>query len=122
MRMTRIAAALALTAGLGLIAASAEAAPRKYVRIVEGGGRTVYTYIDEYGRRRTRVIIQRRSYLDPGTAALPSDRRELDYIERPNQRASGVLDNTAFGSNQTALPNNWTLPFWNNPYISGGWR
>src|SRR5579884_1748520 len=81
MRFNTITAALALAAGLGVGMASADAAPRQKVRIVEGGGQTVYSYIDENGRRRTRVIIQRRSYLDPGTAALPSDRRELDYVQ-----------------------------------------
>jgi hypothetical protein len=120
MRTTTLAAALALAAACGLTLAPAEAAPRHRVTIVEGRGQTVYSYTDENGRRHTRVIIQKRSYLDPGTAALPSDRRELDYIVRPNERASDVLDNTAFGGNQTALPNNWTLPFRDNPYI-GGW-
>src|SRR3974390_2603255 len=82
MRYMSIAAALALAAGLGLTAASAQPSSRQpHVRIVEDGGRTVYTYTDEYGRRHTRVIIQRRSYLDPGTAALPSDRNTLDYVQ-----------------------------------------
>ena len=56
------------------------------------------------------------------TAALPSDRNALDYITRPNQHATEVLDNTAFGTNQSALPGAFTLPFWNNPYLSGGYR
>jgi hypothetical protein len=120
MRYTTIAAAAGLIAAFTV--ASADAAPRHRVHIVEGRGHTVYTYTDEYGRRRTRVIIQKRSYLDPGTVSLPSDRPRFDYIEGPNQHASRVLDNTAFGNNQTALPNNWTLPFWNNPYLSGDWR
>ena len=117
MRMTRIAAALALAGGLGLIAASADAAPRKYVRIVEGGGRTVYTYTDEYGRRHTRVIIQRRSYLDPGTESFPGERSVHDYAILPTHHAGRTLDNTAFGGNQTALPGPFTLPSRNNPWI-----
>jgi hypothetical protein len=28
-----------------------------------------------------------------------------------------VLDNTAFGGNQSALPNLWTLPGKNNPFV-----
>jgi hypothetical protein len=117
MRFMRIAAALALAAGLGLTAASAQTASRQNVRIVEGNGQTVIVYRDARGRKHTRVIIRKRSYLDPGTAALPSDRRELDYVERPNQHASGVLDNTAFGGNQTALPGPFTLPSRNNPWV-----
>jgi hypothetical protein len=119
MRITTLAAALALAAACGLTVAPADAQQRQRVSIVEGRGQTVYTYTDENGRRRTRVLIQRRSYLDPGTASLPSDRRELDYISRPNQHATSVLDNTAFGSNQSALPDNWTLPFRNNPSLNG---
>jgi hypothetical protein len=121
MRITTLAAALALAAACGLTLASAQAAPRKVVRVVEGSGQTVMVYRDENGRRRTRVIIQKRSYLDPGTAALPSDRRELDYVTNPTQRPSRVLDNTAFGSNQSALPGPFTLPFKDNPYLSGGY-
>jgi len=121
MRFNTITAALALAAGLGVGMASADAAPRQKVRIVEGGGQTVYSYIDENGRRRTRVIIQRRSYLDPGTAALPSDRRALDYVQPPTQHPARVLDNTAFGTNQTALPGPFTLPFKDNPYLFGGY-
>lgn len=118
MRITTLAA-LAFAAACGLTFATAEAAPRKVIRVVEGRGQTVVVYRDENGRRRTRVLIQKRSYLDPGTEALPSDRRELDYISRPNQHPTSVLDNTAFGTNQSALPDNWTLPFRNNPSLNG---
>ena len=40
-----------------------------------------------------------------------------DYADLPNQRAIGVLDNTPFGGNQTALPGPWTLPSKNNPWL-----
>jgi hypothetical protein len=111
-----IAAAVALVAGLGLTAASAQTAPRRTV-IVEGRGQTVYTYTDEYGRRHTRVIIQRRSYLDPGTESFPGERSVHDYAILPTQYPSRVLDNTVFGTNQTALPGPFTLPSKNNPWI-----
>lgn len=116
MRIMRIAVAVALAAGLGLTAASAQTT-RKSVRIVEGSGRTVYTYTDEYGRRHTRVIIQRRSYLDPGTESFPGERSVHDYAILPTQHPSAVLDNTSFGTNQTALPGPFTLPSRNNPWI-----
>ena len=81
-------------------------------------GHTVFTSRDEDGRRRTRIIIQKRSYLDPGHRALPG------RAQRPRLRpvaelsgASGVLDNTAFGSSQSALPDRWTLPSKNNPFV-----
>jgi hypothetical protein len=117
MRMMRIAAAVALVAGLGLSAASAQTPSRKSVRIVEGRGQTVYTYTDEYGRRRTRVIIQRRSYLDPGTESFPGERSVHDYAIMPTQYPSRTLDNTPAGVNQTSLPGPFTLPSRNNPWL-----
>jgi hypothetical protein len=117
MRFQRIAAAAALAAAFGLTLASADAAPRKRVVIVEGRGQTVYTYTDEYGRRHTRVIIQRRSYLDPGTESFPGERSVHDYAHLPTQHPTRVLDNTPAGSNQTALPGPFTLPSRNNPWL-----
>jgi hypothetical protein len=86
--------------------------------VVYNRDRTVQVTRDEDGRTRTRIIIQKRSYLNPGTETFPGEHgRNTDYVERPNQRASGVLDNTVFGSNQTALPGPWTLPSKNNPWL-----
>lgn len=115
MGLTHIAAGLALAAAFGLTAAPADAAPRKRVEVARG--HTVYVTRDENGRRRTRIIIQKRSYLDPGTEPLPSDRNQFDYVSRPTQHATEVLDNTVFGGNQTALPGPFTLPSRNNPWI-----
>jgi hypothetical protein len=117
MRMMRIAAAVALIAGLAVTAASAQNPQRRNVRIVEGRGQTVYTYTDENGRRHTRVIIQRRSYLDPGTETFPGERGDHDYAFLPTQRPTRVLDNTPAGINQSALPGPFTLPSRNNPWI-----
>jgi hypothetical protein len=77
----------------------------------------VFVSRDEDGRTRTRIIIQKRSYLDPGTERFPGERSDHDYAQLPNHRADDVLDNTAFGSNQTALPGLWTLPGKNNPWL-----
>jgi hypothetical protein len=117
MRITTLAAALALAAAFGLTIASAEAAPRQRVTIIEGRGQTVYHYTDQYGRRHTRVIIQKRSYLDPGTESFPGERSVHEYAHIPTQHPSRVLDNTAFGGNQTALPGPFTLPSKNNPWL-----
>jgi hypothetical protein len=116
MRLTHIAIALAFAGALGLAAAPADAAPR-HKRVYSNRDRTVVVTRDENGRTRTRIIIQKRSYLDPGTEPLPSERSTLDYIQRPNQRADDVLDNTGYGGNQTALPGPWTLPGKNNPWL-----
>lgn len=112
----KAAAAIALIGALSLLAAPADAAVKKK-RVIHSREDTVFISRDENGRTHTRVIIQKRSYLDPGTGALPADRSAYGYIELPNQHASGVLDNTSFGTNQTALPNQWTLPFKDNPWL-----
>ncbi|MEJ2374886.1 MAG: hypothetical protein P8Y71_05495 [Pseudolabrys sp.] len=96
------------------MATPAHAAPKK--RTYYNRDRTVIVSHDENGRTRTRVIIQKRSYLDPGTEPLPSERNTLDYIQNPGQRADSVLDNTAFGSNMSALPGPFTLPSSHNPW------
>ncbi|HMF25696.1 MAG TPA: hypothetical protein VKG24_26705 [Pseudolabrys sp.] len=81
---------------------------------------TVQVSRDEDGRTRTRIIVQRRSYLDPGTETFPGERvGNTGYIENPNQRASGVINNTSAGlyNTQSALPGPWTLPFKSNPWL-----
>ncbi len=118
MKARQIAAALALATAFGLTITSADTAPRKRaVTMIEGRGQTVYTYTDEYGRRHTRVIIQRRSYLDPGTESLPGERSVHEYAHLPTQHPTRVLDNTPAGTNQTALPGPFTLPSRNNPWL-----
>jgi hypothetical protein len=82
--------------------------------------RTVVISRDEDGRTRTRVIIQKRSYLDPGTETFPGERvGNTGYVENPNQYAGSVINNTSAGlyNTQSALPGPWTLPFKNNPWI-----
>ena len=117
MRLKVVATAFAAIAALGLMALPADAAPQKKRVVVAARGHTVFVSRDENGRRRTRIIIQKRSYLDPGTERFPGERGDHEYAQLPNQRASGVLDNTAFGGSQTALPTLWTLPFRSNPFI-----
>jgi len=116
MRLTHIAVALAFAGALGLAAVPTDAAAQSK-RHYSKRDRTVVTTRDEDGRTRTRIIIQKRSYLDPGPEPLPSERSTLDYVQRPNQRADEVLDNTVFGGNQTALPGPWTLTGPHNPWL-----
>ena len=126
MNLKVIAAAFVLTGVVALLAAPAEAqtkpadAQAKKKTVVYNRDRTVQVTRDEDGRTRTRIIIQKRSYLDPGTESFPGEHgRNTDYVERPNQRASGVLDNTSAGlyNTQSALPGPWTLPSKNNPWL-----
>ena len=116
MRLKFIATAIAAAAAMAMLAAPADAAAKKK-RVVAGTGHTVFVSRDEDGR--TRIIIQKRSYLDPGTETFPGENVGNNYVQLPNQRAAGVLDNTIFGlqNTQSPLPGPWTLPGKNNPWI-----
>jgi len=118
MRLKVVAAAFAVFGAVALLAAPADAAPKKKTEAaLDARGHTVFTSTDEDGRKRTRIIIQKRSYLDPGTERFPGENTGNGYAATPNHRANGVLNNTNFGGNQSALPNAWTLPSKNNPFI-----
>ena len=117
MRLKLAAAAIAVIGALALLALPADAAPKKKSVVVASRGHTVFVSRDEDGRTRTRIIIQKRSYLDPGTEVFPGENSDHRYAFPPNHHASSVLDNTPFGGNQTALPNIWTLPFKSNPWV-----
>jgi hypothetical protein len=122
MKLKAGAGALATIGVLALLSGPADAQTNQTRKptVAYNRDRTVVVTRDEDGRTRTRVIIQKRSYLDPGTESFPGERvRNTGYIENPNQRAGSVIDNTAAGimNNQTALPGPWTLPFKSNPWI-----
>jgi hypothetical protein len=119
MNLKVIAAAFVLAGAVGLLAAPAEAETKKKT-VVYNRDHTVQVSRDEDGRTRTRVIIQKRSYLDPGTETFPGERgRNTGYVENPNQRAGDVIDNIPAGllNTQSALPGPWTLPSKNNPWL-----
>lgn len=118
MRFKFVAATIAATAAIGLLAAPATAAPqKKRVAYVDARGHTVFTSRDEDGRRRTRIIIQRRSYLDPGTEVFPGENSDHNYAFSANHHAESVLDNTAFGRSQSPVPGPFTLPSKNTPFL-----
>jgi len=117
MRLKAIGTTFAAIAALSLLAVPADAAAKKKRIVYDSRGHTVFISRDEDGRTRTKIIIQKRSYLDPGTEVLPGDRNDHDYASLPNQSPTSVLDNTAFGSNQTALPGAFTLQSKNNPFL-----
>jgi hypothetical protein len=116
MRLKFFATAFAVIAAMALLAAPADAAPKKKP-VVDARSHTVFLSRDEDGRTRTKIIIQKRSYLDPGTETFPGENTGNNYAQFPNQHATSVLDNTPFGGNQSALPNLWTLPGKNNPFV-----
>jgi len=130
MKLKAAAAALVFAGAAALLALPADAqtsqpAPtaqktKKKPAPVYTRDHTVQISRDEDGRTRTRIIVQKRSYLDPGTETFPGERvGNTAYIENPNQRAGSVIDNTSAGllNTQSALPGPWTLPFKSNPWI-----
>ena len=115
MRLKQVAVTLALAGAVGLFAAPSQAEPKRKVAVTNNG-HTYFVSRDEEGRTRTRVIIQKRSYLDPGTETFPGESEGRDYVQMPGQHATSVLDNTPFGYNQSALPGPFDLPSKYNPW------
>lgn len=96
-----------------LLPSQADAQSRK--RVTSRDGHTVIVSRDETGRTRTRVVVQRRSYLDGGTEVAPGERKFRDYVEGPtSQMLFQPIDNTVF-SNRHPLPGPFDLPFKSNP-------
>ena len=116
MRLRIIATALAVAGAIAMLAAPADAAAKKK-RVVTGAGHTVFVSRDESGRKRTHIIVQKRSYLDPGTETFPGENTGQGYAMSPTHTASGVLNNTIFGISMLPLPGPFTLPGKNNPWI-----
>jgi hypothetical protein len=85
MRFWVISAGFAAGAVLALLSGTpqAQAQSRDYRR----GDATVFYYTDEYGRRRTRIILQKRSFLDAGTEVRPGERKFTDYAIPPGYSA-----------------------------------
>jgi hypothetical protein len=117
MRLKIIINTFAIAGAIAMLAAPVDAAAKKKRAVTTPAGSTVFVSRDENGRTHTNIIIQKRSYLDPGTETFPGENVGNNYVQLPNHRADDVLDNTAFGSNQTALPGPWTLPGKNNPWL-----
>ena len=122
--MARILTAT-LTAAVAVCAVSAaDAAPRvKRVRNVDvvdsrplPPGTTTIVTRDEYGRTRTRIVVQKRSYLDGGTEVMPADNvnsfRSTFMSYRPG---SAATQNTAF-DRPSWVNDPFFLAGKNNPY------
>jgi len=111
----KVATSIAIIAAAGLLALPAGAAP-KTKKVTDAQGRTVLITKDEDGKTHTRIIIQKRSYLDPGTETFPGE--NPGYNTRPlTDHPTSVLDNTVTGTSQSSLPGPFTLPSKNNPWL-----
>ncbi len=120
--MRRSTVVIALIAAFGLVSApsfaqSSNPAPKK-PRVVDARGHTVFTSRDEDGRTRTKIIVQKRSYLDPGTEVLPGSQNFTDYARLPTQSATGgTLESTIYGQYNSG-PHPFELESKNNLF---GW-
>ena len=117
MRLSRTSLVAGAIAVAGLMAAPASAQQPQRQRVYSNRDSTVYVTRDEDGKKRTKIIVQKRSYLDPGTEPLPSERNTLDYVQNPNQRADAVLNGTIHSSDRGRMFNSWDLPSLNNPFV-----
>ncbi|HEX3859540.1 MAG TPA: hypothetical protein VHV58_08050 [Pseudolabrys sp.] len=121
--MRRSAVIIALVAAFGLVSAqsfaqSSNPAPKKPVRLVGDRGHTVFTSRDEDGRSRTKIIVQKRSYLDPGTEVLGGSQNFTDYARLPTQTVTGgTLNSTLYGQYNSG-PQPFELESKNNVF---GW-
>jgi hypothetical protein len=118
MRLSQFFVAFACAVAVaGLVAAPADAQQPPKKRVYTNRDHTVYVSRDEDGRTRTKIIVQKRSYLDPGTEPLPGERNTLDYVQNPGQRADSVLNHTIHGSDRGRMFDSFDLPSTNNPFI-----
>jgi hypothetical protein len=83
--------------------------------IARNADRTVVVSRDESGRTRTRIIVQKRSFLDPGTQTFPGEVRYNDSIQAVQTDPLTTQRNTAFDRSYQ-LPSRFELPFPNSSY------
>jgi len=116
MKLKVVTAAIALVGALALptVQADAQTNPQKRRTVVYNNrDNTVQISRDEDGRTRTRVIIQKRSFLDPGTETFPGERvGNTGYVQTMTQTAGSPIDNTSAGicKRQSPLRGPFTLP------------
>jgi hypothetical protein len=127
MRLKLLAAVFAAVSAAAFVfpADPAGAATKKKQVVIRSGGavvaRNAGTYVsmtDENGRRRTRIIIEKRSFLDAGTEVLPGERKFTDYVYPLGYSVTGVIDNTSRWQ-RFPLPGPFDLPSRWNPYPWG---
>ena len=115
--------AMAVVAAFAVSAVSiADAAPRKK-QVADpqpGPGSTIITSQDERGRVRTKILVQKRSYLDGGTEVMPGDIQghQTTFIDSfyRNPSRSAVSNDNIVPSRPIQDP--FFLPGKNNPYYN----
>src|SRR5262245_46131934 len=119
MRTTMRSVALALATAFVVAALStAEAQQPRRTRDVQpvAAPGTVVVHRDEFGRTRTKIIVQKRSYLDGGTEVMPGDNinayRNSFLTHRPSEGQGNNVVTNPIGP----IPDPFFLPGKNNPW------
>ncbi|MCX7313258.1 MAG: hypothetical protein NTV56_16390 [Alphaproteobacteria bacterium] len=120
MRLLSVIAASAFVLG-AMSAADAQQTRSKPVDQVQGSAGSTYMMSrDEQGRTRTKVLVQKRSYLDGGTEVMPgglqtNQTNMVDSLYRNPSRASVSNDNIV---PSRPIPDPFFLPGKNNPFYN----
>jgi hypothetical protein len=118
MRLLAIAVVAALAAG-AITAAGAEPVRKRVIQQPQAGpGSTYVMHRDEQGRTRTKILVQKRSYLDGGTEVMPGDiqSHQSNFIDM-YQRPTSAIANDSVVPNHP-IPDPFFLPGKNNPFFN----
>jgi hypothetical protein len=111
---------MAVTLGCALVLAAASAGhaqtqPRRTVQSPAPAG-TVVVHRDQQGRTRTKILVQKRSYLDGGTEVMPGDNIDPYRHTFLMHRASEGLGRNDITNPVGPIPDPFFLPGKDNPY------
>ncbi len=121
MRLMAVAVAAAFVVG-AVSAADAQQPPNETGRLrsAAAAGSTYVITRDEHGRTRTRILVQKRSYLDGGTEVMPGDiqthQTTLHRQLRPTARR-GLRCRTTASWPSRPVNDPFFLPGKNNPFL-----
>ena len=116
MRLVAIAVVAAFAAGA---ISTADAAPKKRADNYVAPTTTI-VHRDEQGRTRTKILVQKRSYLDGGTEVMPGDIQSnqqnlINSMYYSPSRSSVSNDNIV---PSRPIPDPFFLPGKNNPFFN----
>ena len=77
---------------------------------------TVVVHRDEFGRTRTKIIVQKRSYLDGGTEVMPGDNIDPYRNSFLTHRANNGIGTNVITNPSGPVPDPFFLPGKNNPW------
>jgi hypothetical protein len=121
MRLMAIAVAAAFAA-CAVSAADAEQVKKRVVRSSYNPPGTVVVHRDEQGRTRTKIIVQKRSYLDGGTEVMPGDNADTYRNTFLTHRAtSDALSHNDILNPPGPIPDPFFLPGKYNPWPGFGY-